>query len=559
MLLQFHVENFALVQKALLTFEEGLNVLTGETGAGKSIIVDAMAVLLGGRAFQDYIRVGEDRAYVEGLFWCGKTPEVAVMLDSIGITHESDENLVLSRDITRGGKSTCRINGRAVPLSTYQDLGRLLIDLHGQHDHQSLLSPAKQLFLLDSYGGKELLDLREKVKNLYFQIKSLNSQITKLKGNQRERLKQQEILRFQIAEIDRACLCPGEELELQTRKRLMANGEKLISGTDQAYDSLIGNNEQGNVYDLVSASISSLKELAKIDPSFLKYVNELENISYVIEELGSYLRKYRDAIDFSQDDLILVEQRLASIKQLLKKYGDTIEDVLKYRSQAAVTLEELSTSEDRINFLEEELVGIAGKYDTHCLKLGELRRNAGNKFVLEVASNLHDLEMPYANLILNISQRSEYHATGQEEVEFLFSSNRGEPPKALAKIASGGELSRVMLAIKTVFSDLDDVPTLIFDEIDTGIGGRTAQAVASKLKSLAKKRQVICVTHLPQIASLADVHFVLAKVESAERTITVVSKLSEEGCIEELVRMMGGNTNSSITVSLAKEMRKKRS
>ncbi|MFZ5688170.1 MAG: DNA repair protein RecN [Bacillota bacterium] len=556
MLLQFRVENFALVQKALLTFEEGLNVLTGETGAGKSIIVDAMAVLLGGRAFQDYIRSGEDRAYVEGLFWCGKTPEVALLLDSIGITSESDGNVILSREITRGGKSTCRINGRAVALSTYQELGHLLVDLHGQHDHQSLLSPAKQLYLLDSYGGKEVMDLREAVRSTYNQIKILTSQINELKINQRERLKQQEMYRFQVAEIDQACLCPGEELELLNRKRLMANGEKLIAGTDQVYSCLVGDNELGNAYDLISTAISTLKELSKLDPSFLKYLNELENINYVLEEMGRYLRKYRDAIDFNHEDMIQVEQRLALIKQLMKKYGDSVEDVLKYRNEAAIALEDLSTSEDKLNFLEEELVKIIDHYNAQCLKLGEARRFVGNRFSSEVATNLQELEMPYANFILDITQRLDYHPVGKEEIEFLFSPNRGEPPKALTKIASGGELSRVMLAIKTVFADLDDVPTLIFDEIDTGIGGRTAQAVANKLKSLAKQRQVICVTHLPQIASLADVHFLLAKVESGERTITMVTKLNEAGCIEELVRMMGGSTNCPITVSHAKEMRK---
>jgi DNA repair protein RecN (Recombination protein N) len=555
---QFKVENFALVQKALLSFEEGLNVLTGETGAGKSIIVDAMAVLLGGRALQDYIRFGEDRAYVEGLFWCNEIPEVPLMLAAIGITPEADGNLILSREITRGGKSTCRINGRAVILSTYQELGRLLVDLHGQHDHQSLISPTKQLFLLDSYGGKEVLDLREAVKNAYNQIKALTTRINELKNNQRQRIKQQEIYGFQIAEIDQACLSPGEELELQNRKRLMANREKLIAGTDQVYNCLFGDNELGNIYDRMTTVISTVKELSKIDPSFSQYLNELENMNYTIEETGRYLRKYRDTVDFNQEDLMQVEQRLTLIKQLMKKYGDSLAEVLKYRDEAAIALAELSNSENQLHSLEEELEKIIDHYHIQCLNLGEARRIAGNKFTAEVAANLSELAMPRAVFKLHITERLDYHPSGKEEIEFMFSPNMGEPPKALTKIASGGELSRVMLAIKTVIAGLDDVPTLIFDEIDAGIGGRTAHAVANKLKSLARQRQIICVTHLPQIASLANTHFLLIKVEFEERTITDVTKLSEAECIEELVRMMGGSASCPITVSHAAEMRRQK-
>ncbi|KKM11769.1 hypothetical protein SY88_07065 [Clostridiales bacterium PH28_bin88] len=556
MLQELFIENFALVEQVRLSLAPGLNVLTGETGAGKSIIVDAMAVLLGGRASQEFIRTGQDRALVEGYFSPPQPAGLEEALLALGISREEDGGLLLSREISRSGRNACRVNGRVVTLSVYQEVGRFLVDLHGQHDHQSLLSSSRQLELLDYFGGKAVAGLREEVAAAYRQARDLTAELSALLGDAREKARQRDLLRYQLEEIDRARLTPGEEEELASQRAILAGAEKLSEGVTRAYGLLFGGEQRGlSAYDLLSSAVVAVKDVAGIDPALEGLLSGVESALYQVEEAALELRRYADRIEFNPQRLSELEARLDTIKRLTRKYGETVAEVLIYREQVAATLEGIEGSQERAAHLEKLRQQAEEKYVRAAARLTQSRREIADKLAASISKSLAELEMPRTCFEVQFLPRTELNIHGAEDVEFCFSPNPGEPLKSLAKIASGGELSRVMLAIKSILAEVDRIPTLIFDEIDAGIGGRTAQSVAQKLARLARYRQVICVTHLAQIASCADQHFSITKEVVDDRTQTHVCVLQSEERVEELVRMLSGE-GSALAREHAREMLK---
>lgn len=556
MLQELFIENFALVQQVRLSLAPGLNVLTGETGAGKSIIVDAMAVLLGGRASQEYIRTGQERALVEGFFTPPFPANLEETLAVFGISREEDGSLLLSREISRSGRNTCRINGRVVTLSAYQEVGRFLVDLHGQHDHQSLLSPSRQLELLDCFGGKATAEQRKVVAAAFREARDLAAELAALLGDAREKARQRDLLQYQVEEIDRARLRPGEEEELASQRAILAGAEKLSEGVTRAYGMLFGGDRQGPpAYDLLGSAVTALREVTAIDPSLEGILSGVEGALYQVEEAALELRRYADRIEFNPQRLSEIEARLDTINRLKRKYGETVAEVLSYRDQAAATLERIEGSQERAAALESARQQAEERYSRAAALLTQSRRRTAEALAASVCRSLAELEMPRTRFEVQFTPRAEMSLHGAEDIEFCFSSNPGEPVKPLAKIASGGELSRVMLAIKSILAEVDQIPTLIFDEIDAGIGGRTIQSVAQKLAKLARYRQVICVTHQAQIASYADRHFFIAKEVIAERTHTRVTVLDSEERVEELVRMLSGE-GSAVAKEHAREMLK---
>ncbi|MGE5576369.1 MAG: DNA repair protein RecN [Syntrophothermus sp.] len=577
MLRELHIENFALVDRLDLAFSEGFNVLTGETGAGKSIIIDAVSMLLGGRASVDYIRSGAETARIDGAFDLSPGAPVWQMLLELGLIDEPGEpagaagttvedTLILSREISRTGKSRCRVNGRAVTLQVFSDLGRDLVDLHGQHEHQSLLMTSRHLFYLDAFGGQSLADLKARVADLHRRFRDLNREIRDLEQNEAERARREDLLRFQHQEISSARLSEGEEEELVRQRLILQNGEKLLAQVQRAYQALYDGGETAAALDQVAVAQESLAEMTRVDPSLAPSQEMLQTALFQIEEVARILGGYRERIETDPERLAEVEERLDLINRLKRKYGGTVAEILAFGRKVALELESLTNSDQRRQELQVELQAVAGDLAQAALKLSGERRRLAGELEKKVEAELADLNMAKTRFVISLErepdpeglevegQRLRVGANGIDQVEFLFSANPGEAPRPLAKIASGGEMSRVMLALKGLMAQADQIPTLIFDEIDTGISGRTAQAVAEKLCRLAKQRQVISVTHLPQIASMATTHFFIEKSQEQERTLTHVRPLAEEERVEELARLLGGAQVTGTTLQHAREM-----
>ncbi len=543
MLVELYIENFALINRLTISFHPQFNVLTGETGAGKSIIVDAMGVLLGGRAYQDFIRSGADRAVVQGLFFTNH-PQVETHLAELGITLDREQPLILSREISRAGRSLCRVNGRVVPLLNYQEIGRYLIDIHGQHEHQTLISPVRQRDLLDRFGG--LTPLSQQVNDIYTALREVEAQIYSLETQIAQIARDRELKNYQISEIDSARITPGEDAELIDQRNRMLGAERLAASATKAKAILSGSGEQykTSVLEMLYAVIQELREIQAIDPSSVEYLETLEDMYYQLEEIAHSLRRYAEGLENNQNRLQEIEDRLNTLRQLKRKYGVTLEAVLQYRAEAAASLVEMDNLTIRLSALQEEQNRLMELYQQTAQSLSTRRLEAAERLTGAVTEVLGEMEMPGTSFLVSLQTVDGIRPFGNEDVEFMLAANPGEPCKPLAKVASGGELSRIMLAVKSILAEVDDVPSVIFDEIDSGIGGRTAHAVANRISLLARKRQVICVTHLPQIACFGDYHIVVAKVPEEGRTATKAEVLSGENRVAELVRMLGGSDSS---------------
>ncbi|HHV63043.1 MAG TPA: DNA repair protein RecN [Firmicutes bacterium] len=589
MLLELHVKNFALIDELSLEFAPGLNILTGETGAGKSIIIDALGLLLGGRASSDAIRSGAEAMYAEAVFAVDEgSPAHAALLD-LGIETDGG-TVIVSREVTSSGRNRCRINDRTVTVATLSSIGDYLVDIHGQHEHQSLLSPSKHLDLLDNFGGDELLALRAEVASKFHTLQALKAELSGLLQDDRDKMQRLDLLRFQVGEIGEARLKRGEEEELARERSVLANAEKLFEQCSRAYvclnggDGGAGDGFQGMpARDLVALALSELRGASRIDSSLGGVVELLEDAAIGIEEAALRLRSYRDDLEFNPERLAEIEDRLALIARLKRKYGDTVDAILEYKARVEAELGEIERSGERIEELKGEIGSLEADLGRLCATLSEARGRVARALEGEVMRELEALSMPGAVFKVDIVQREstggipfgtnadagagagagvdghggrrvEVNGKGADFVEFLLSANPGEEPRPLARIASGGELSRIMLAIKAVLAVHDEIPTMVFDEIDSGVGGRAAQAVAEKLVKVSKLRQVICVTHLPQIASMADIHFHISKEVSSDRTRTRVRKLAGDEQVTEIARMLAGNNLTDITLRHAEEM-----
>jgi DNA repair protein RecN (Recombination protein N) len=548
MLHALHIENLAIIDRLEVAFEAGFNALTGETGAGKSILIDALNLALGERADTSLIRAGAARLRVNAIFELPDDPDLHAHLAELGVEPE-DGLLYLSREVQASGRSIARINGQPAPTSALKAIGDRLIDLHGQHEHQSLLKPSSHLEFLDRWLGEPALRLREQVRHTVNALRQTERDLQELTAREREREQMLDLYRFQVDEIRQANLQAGEDEQLETEARRLMHAEKLIALAGNAYDALLG--EQG-AYDQTATAARCLTEIARIDPSVAPWGELLEGALAQLEEVARNLRAYAESIEYDPTRLEEVIERQELLKRLKRKYGDTIEAVLQYADEAAAKLHALETQTERRAELEAEQARLQAEAHTLCEQLSALRREGAQRFADAVQAALRTLAMERAQFVVEARPKP-MDTTGADSVEFLFSANPGEPPRPLSKIASGGEMSRVMLALKTVLADAAPVPTLVFDEIDAGIGGRTAHAVGEQIAQLARHCQILCITHLPQIACRAGRHLLIEKHTDGAATRVSVQPLTGEARVQEIARMLAG-TPTETALQHAREL-----
>lgn len=534
MLRHLRIRDIAIVDDLSVDFAPGLNVLTGETGAGKSIIIDALSLVLGERARSDMIRSGRNEAVVEAEF----DLNLSGLLEDLGI--RTSEGLIMRRIIYTSGKSRGFINDTPVNIQTMQEIGQFLIDIHGQHEHQSLLRPENQRSIIDAYG--RLIEKRNRVEDLFKEIQSLKREIESLRANIADRERRVDFLRYQIGEIESASLRVGEKEELLRERAILSNLAKLNELVGDA-SLLIGRGE-GSAKEKVSVALIRLRDASAIDGELREVVDMLESAMPLLEEASISLRRHQERYDLDPERLNAIEERLDLILRLERKYGEGVEAILRFRDEAIKELEALTSSDERLDQLKEEYSLKEEALYREAKELSEMRKAVSKKVESEVKGILKELAMERANLHIEI-RPSPISSHGCDMVEFLFSANPGEPPKLLSRTASGGELSRLMLALKEVLASVDSVPILIFDEIDAGIGGRTADNVARRLKNLSGRHQVLCVTHLPQIAAAADHHIIVEKVQKKEGVYVKVKEPSEEERAIEIARMLSGKTTEA--------------
>jgi len=577
MLAEIDITNFAIIDHLHLQFHRGFNVLTGETGAGKSIIIDAVGTLLGGRAQSEFLRAGADKTRIEGTFTLDAPAreDIFPILDEIGIEHE-DESLIVAREINREGRNVCRVNGHAVTLHVLERIGENLIDIHGQSEHISLLRVRTHIDFLDRFGN--LWDKRAAVAEKVKQLRAVRSELKSLQMDEREIARRVDRLTYVVDEIMAANLQLGEEEALKQERELLGNAELRANLADHAYQSLYGAGEEDKgAIDLLNEALQAVIGLEKYDPSVKTLREEAEGASAQADDLARALRAYRDNVDHNPARLQQVDERLDLIFRLKRKYGDTIEEIIKYGENAAAELAGISHSEERIKELTAQQAQMLKEIAALAMALSNARRAAGGQLAQGIEAQLQDLGMAKAKFGVALERsddpdgvedaergrRVAFDPTGIDRVEFMVSPNPGEPLKPLAKIASGGETSRLMLAMKSVLAVADNTPTLIFDEIDQGIGGRTGGIVGNKLWALTPtaqkadhmpQHQVICITHLPQIAAYGDAHFKIRKQVAGERTITQVHELARIDRVEELAQMLG--TETATTRQNAEELLK---
>lgn len=567
MLVELYVRNFALIEEVRLGLEPGLNILTGETGAGKSILLDAVSLILGGRASSDFVRLGTDKATIEALFAVSRSEELLEICEDYGIDLEED-HLLIVRELSASGKNVCRINGRMVTVQMLRNVGEHLISMHGQHEHQTLGDSNEQLQLLDSYGGEELLTMRDEVAALYYEYREAKIRLREAQMGEQERVRQLDILRFQLEEIREARLKPGEEAALHEEGRRLNHSEKLYAAANNSYELLYSGSGRGgqSTLDLVNRVITELSAVSAYDPRLSPVLEMVQSALYNVEEAAHVLRDYRSDIEFNPERLAEIEDRLNGIRRLQKKYGESAEAILEYANRLEGELYDLEHHEENVDRLSKEVESKSVALAKRAVVLSKARRVAAERLSNSVMNELAELMMPKTQFAITFTQiqeedglqvgerRLHVSESGIDRAEFLFSPNLGEPLRPLAKIASGGELSRTMLALKTILSDVDNVGTLIFDEVDTGISGRAAQAVAEKLAMIGRRRQVICVTHLAQVASMADTHYLIQKRQDETRTRTEVGVLSEGERALEVARMLSGSELTETTLRHSEEM-----
>ena len=549
MLVELNIRDFALVENLGLEIGPGFCVLTGETGAGKSIIVDALGAALGERVGTEVVRTGADRCVVEAVFDTSDAPEAAAVAREFGFEPE-DNTLILSREVSRTGRSQARVNGHPATASALKSITSLLIDVHGQHEHQSLLLVPLHVDMFDTWVGESAAELKTRISERYVQLQSIRSERDRLLTDERNRARLLDLYQFQLKEVEAARLEAGEEESLAAERNRLANAEKLYSAADEIHDALT--ETEGCAIDRLSEAAKAADRIEGMDPSMSTLTETLNAALINAQEASMAIRDYIEQVEANPERLEQVEERIELIRVLKKKYGDSIEDILKYAEDLSGKLDGLTNADERASELAGKIAEMEQQLQMLCAKLTGLRKKASSEFEKLVERELADLAMDKTRFQVSI-EPTEPGPKGADAVEFLISPNPGEPLRPLAKIASGGEMSRIMLALKTVMAR-SEVPTLVFDEIDTGIGGRTAQVLGEKLASLARKCQVLCVTHLPQIASKAGSHFSISKAVENGRTSVQLSVLTGEDRVGELARMLGADGTSDAATQHAREM-----
>jgi DNA repair protein RecN (Recombination protein N) len=534
MLRDITVRNFAIIDELKVGFTPGLNILSGETGAGKSIIIGALGIALGGRAYTEMVKTGAGEAVVEAFFDVRENP----VLDSLGIP--STDGVLIRRTVSAAGRSRAYVNDTMVTVQSLNDLGRTLVDVHGQHEHQSLLSSESQMAILDTFGGlgPQVVEFSA----LYGEVTALKKKIADMRIGARERAQRIDLLKFQVEEIETASLETGEEIKLEEERGILSNLVRLTELVEVSYDAVYGG--EGSGLDKLNRTTDSLREMAEIDGGVSEVLELLEQAVPLVEDASHMLRGFKDRYDLDPARLEAVDDRLELIRALKKKYGDSVEDILLFHDEAQAELDNISAADETAEELEKELAGLEASLSSTAGKLTSGRKKAAKSIESSVKSVLKGLALEKADFEVVVRETG-ISSTGADVIEFLFSANPGEAAKPLSKVASGGELSRIMLAIKSTLREADAVPVLIFDEVDAGIGGKTAVNVATKLRELAKGRQVLCITHLAQIASLADVHFHITKGEKQGRVYVTVDELKGTGREEEIARMLSGSVTDT--------------
>ena len=550
MLVLLHIENIAVIEQADISFQSGFNALTGETGAGKSIVIDAISAILGQRAYRDAIRTGASKAFISAVFQ--DVPEYPWFSDN-GVPYEQGEVLI-QREIHADGKNVCRVNGIPVTVSILRGLGNQLIQIHGQHDSAQLFDEANHLSMLDAFADHNDLILR--YQDAFHEMDAIRKQIRSLQMDEAEKARRMETLSHQIQEIQRADLKVGEDEELEEKRRLMRSGEKLMTALSEAAGALYGGDDTEGASGLVSVAKQALASVASVSGEVEEAFRQVEELSYSLLDAAERVRDLRDSFDFSPGELEAVESRLDVIHRLRRKYGVTCADILSYMQKCQKELDEIQMADDTIATLQVEFRKKAKIAKELAAELTAARTRAAREFETRLITELRQLDMPRVQFVCELLTLKHLEETGGDGCRFMMSANVGEELRQMNRVASGGELARIMLAMKNVLSEKDHIPTMIFDEVDTGVSGRAAQKVAEKLHSVARGKQVLCVTHLPQIAAMADTHFLISKAEQQGRTYTSVTPLDLEGRKAEIARLIGGAKITENTLMSAEEMLK---
>ena len=551
MLQELSVKNFAIISSLQLEFQMGMTVLTGETGAGKSIIIDAMGLLTGGRGSSDYIRQGANKCTLEGLFSMPKSQELKQLLEELGIETEED-SLVIQRDISASGKNVCRVNGRIVNITNLKRIGEYLVDIHGQNEHQELMQSERHIDMLDEFGGKKLLAVKEKYTRAYQEYRALEAKVRKRQKNEKEFAQRMDMLHFQSDEIASAQLVAGEEEQLLEERNKLNNFQKIADALTISYAAL--NGEDDSSLDKIGTSMNELASIESLDSEYKTLSDTVQNAYYLLQEASGDLSRLIDGLELDEGRLNEVENRLELIRQMKRKYGDSIETILSYYEEITKELAEADFLEGGTGDLEALLAEKQQAAHQQALTLRKERKRLAKELEQQILTELKELYLERTEFEVRFTELEHLQENGLDGVEFYITTNPGEPLKPLVRVASGGELSRVMLAMKTIFSQTQGITSIVFDEVDTGVSGRVAQAIADKIYQISENSQVLCITHLPQVAAVADEHYFIEKEIVAGMTETSVRILSEKERVNEIARMLAGSEITKLTIEHAQEL-----
>lgn len=555
MIIELSIKNFAIIDNLKINFTKGFNVLTGETGTGKSIIVESIGMILGQRANRNLVRSGKDKAILEGVFYLENPQKINMILDRYGIDKDPENYLIITREIFSNGRSVSRVNGRTVTLIMLNDITSNLVDIHGQYEHQSLLQIENHIKLIDTFGDYELKRLLEQVEGKYKELSQEKRKLKDLTLDSIERDREMDLLKYQIEEIENSNLDKLDEEELLSEYNKISNikeiemvlGETANIMKDDGYNNY-------SIVDSINRCISNMNKIKGYGEEFEEYVKTLEYINYELQDLYRNIVNYLEKLDMDNERLMELEERIDTINKLKRKYGNSIDEILQYKDKIKERYNVLLNVEQVIEKINTNISIIEEELSHNCSKLTDLRKKISKSIEKMITQELKDLNMNNVVFKVDFKRLERFTEIGWDKIEFLISTNKGEDLKPLSQIVSGGEMSRIMLAFKRILADYDNIPTLIFDEIDTGISGRTGQVVGEKMKMISKNHQVICISHLPQIAALADTHFLIDKETVDDKTTTIVRKLEDEERIDELSRLLGGVDLTDTTKLHAKEM-----
>jgi DNA repair protein RecN (Recombination protein N) len=550
MLLELTIQNFAIISQLHLSFHEGMTALTGETGAGKSIIIDAMGLLAGGRGSSDYLRQGAEKCRLEGLFEWPKQSDFQELAEELGIDQE--DVLIVQRDISQSGKNICRVNGRTVTLASLRRIGLFLVDIQGQNEHQELLQPERHLSLVDGFGDESFKGELLQYQIAYQEYRNLEKQVRNIQENEQLYVQRMDMLRFQQEEIAQAELIEGEEETLIEERDKLTNYQKIVDALGQSYGALSA--EEMSSIDGISVALADVQSIAHLDPAYDKISETIQSAYYLLQDAASDISRQLDSLELDEGRLEEVITRLETIRQLKRKYGESISVILAYYEEISKEISESAYTEGQLEQLEEQL---AAKSDAIWLLAEQLhvkRREIAHGLEKEIVQELNDLYMEHAQFEVRFTNNKQLSTTGFDSVAFYLTTNPGEGMKPLVRVASGGELSRILLALKSIFSRKQGITSIVFDEVDTGVSGRVAQAIAEKISKIALNSQVLCITHLPQVAAVADYQYFIEKAIQEGRTETSVRQLSYEERVTEIARMLSGAEITELTVEHAREL-----